>query len=109
MIPEFDENSNLPLGIHGATWEEFVERFGITERRLLMIKGLKLAMESLKGAGCRTIYIDGSFITSKLKPQDFDACWEPGDNVPRFLTLPKLHLLSTHLSLVIDYFRLYYY
>ena len=79
MIPEFDENGNLPPGIHWATYEQFVERFGITERRLLMIQGLQLAMEQLKAAGCRTIYIDGSFITNKINPKDFDACWEPGD------------------------------
>jgi hypothetical protein len=33
-------------------------------------------MTQLKAAGCRTIYIDGSFVTSKQKPGDFDACWE---------------------------------
>lgn len=31
---------------------------------------------SLKRAGCRTAYIDGSFITNKQHPKDFDACWE---------------------------------
>lgn len=35
-----------------------------------------MAMEQLKEAGCETIYIDGSFITNKLKPGDFDACWD---------------------------------
>lgn len=32
-------------------------------------------MEQLKAAGCQTIYIDGSFITTKSNPGDFDACW----------------------------------
>ena len=41
-----------------------------------MIDGLELAMTQLKVAGCRTIYIDGSFVTNKLRPGDFDACWE---------------------------------
>lgn len=76
MIPEFDENGNLPPGVHWATWEEFVERFGTTQRRLRMIQGLLLAMEQLKAAGCPTIYIDGSFVTRKQNPGDFDACWE---------------------------------
>ncbi|HEY9848453.1 MAG TPA: hypothetical protein V6D28_03270 [Leptolyngbyaceae cyanobacterium] len=35
-----------------------------------------MAMEQLKEAGCETIYIDGSFITNKLKPGDFDVCWD---------------------------------
>ncbi|EDX70939.1 hypothetical protein MC7420_8190 [Coleofasciculus chthonoplastes PCC 7420] len=40
-----------------------------------MIDGLELAMTQLKAAGCRTIYIDGSFITSKPNPGDFDAAY----------------------------------
>lgn len=27
--------------------------------------------------GCRTVYIDGSFVTTKEKPGDFDGCWDP--------------------------------
>ena len=33
-------------------------------------------MENLKGAGCRTAYINGSFVTNKVLPNDYDACWE---------------------------------
>lgn len=58
-----------------------------------MIDGLELALAQLKAAGCRTIYINGSFVSSKPKPGDFDACWEPEDvdydylrkNAPRLL------------------------
>lgn len=32
---------------------------------------------SLKEAGCLTAYIDGSFVTQKETPGDFDACWDP--------------------------------
>ena len=76
MIPEFDENGNLPPGVHWAEWEEFVDRFGTTPRRLRMIDGLKMAMEQLKSAGCPTIFIDGSFVTNKQNHGDFDVCWE---------------------------------
>jgi hypothetical protein len=31
---------------------------------------------ALQSAGCRTVYIDGSFVTTKLVPNDFDACWD---------------------------------
>lgn len=57
-----------------------------------MIEGLKLAMSQLKAAGCRTIYIDGSFVTNKPKPGDFDACWEPEDVDYNYLrkNAPKL-------------------
>ncbi|GAB1537709.1 hypothetical protein NUACC21_03620 [Scytonema sp. NUACC21] len=76
MIPEFEENGNLPPGIHWAEWEEFKEIFGTSLTRQRMVDGLELAMTQLKAAGCRTIYIDGSFVTNKQKPGDFDACWE---------------------------------
>ncbi len=76
MIPSFNSDGNLPPGIHRCTWEEFVARFGSTAHRLSLIAGLKAAMEQLELAGCRAVYVDGSFVTSKLVPGDFDACWE---------------------------------
>ena len=79
MIPEFDENGNLPTGVHFCEWEEFVDRFGTTDLRLRLMRGLQMAMQQLKAAGCRTIYINGSFVTSKSDPGDFDACWDRED------------------------------
>ncbi|MBC6454742.1 MAG: hypothetical protein GDA43_17330 [Hormoscilla sp. SP5CHS1] len=75
-IPPFDENSNLPPGIHWAEWSEFEERFGTTDNRSRRIQGLYAVMKQLKAAGCRTIYINGSFVTNKFNPGDFDACWD---------------------------------
>ncbi|MUH01066.1 hypothetical protein F7734_55915 [Scytonema sp. UIC 10036] len=76
MIPEFDENGNLPPGIYLIEWEEFDERFNYNLTRQRLINGLELAMTHLKAVGCRKIYINGSFVSSKPKPGDFDACWE---------------------------------
>lgn len=76
MIPEFEAGGNLPPGVHWATWEEFCNRFGTTPWRLKLIAGLRAALESLRGAGCSTTYVDGSFVSSKAVPGDFDACWE---------------------------------
>jgi len=76
VIPEFDENGNLPPGVHFCEWEEFVERFGTNTLRLRLLRGLQMAMEQLKAAGCQTIYINGSFVTIKADPGDFDACWD---------------------------------
>ncbi|MBW4669152.1 MAG: hypothetical protein KME60_17435 [Cyanomargarita calcarea GSE-NOS-MK-12-04C] len=78
MIPDFDENGNLPPGVHICEWEEFKERFGYNRRRRLLIEGLEMAMLSLQAAGCRIIYINGSFTTSKSDPGDFDACYDKG-------------------------------
>ena len=76
MIPEFETAGDLPPGIHWTTWQEFVERFGTTPYRLKLIAGLKAAVDSLRAAGCRTVYIGGSFVTAKEVPNDFDACWD---------------------------------
>lgn len=37
---------------------------------------MKEALDNLKSAGCKKVYIDGSFSTSKYHPKDFDGCWE---------------------------------
>ncbi|RUT08231.1 hypothetical protein DSM106972_013990 [Dulcicalothrix desertica PCC 7102] len=76
MIPDFDENGNLPPGVHFCEWDEFVDRFGYNDGRALLITGLQMAMEQLQAAGCRTIYLNGSFVTIKPDPVDFDACYD---------------------------------
>ena len=76
MIPSFDRTGNLPPGIHPATWRELVARFGGTAHRLNLLEGLQRALESLRKAGCKRVYIDGSFVTRKAEPEDFDGCWE---------------------------------
>ena len=47
--------------------------------------GLKAALEDLKGAGCRTVYVNGSFVTSKESPNDYDGCWEETSVDPSLL------------------------
>ena len=75
MVPSFDLNGNLSPGIHWAEWNEFEGRFGTNPHRRKLLKGLKAAITSLRKAGCRAIYIDGSFVTAKELPNDFDGCW----------------------------------
>jgi hypothetical protein len=77
MIPPVDAAGNLPPGVHEATWDELVARFGTTPRRLALLAGLKAALDALRAAGCRRAYVDGSFVTARTEPGDFDACWEP--------------------------------
>ena len=76
MIPPCNDSGNLPPGIHEATWQELVSRFGTTPHRRALLEGLKAALEALRAAGCSTAYIDGSFVTAKQRPNDFDGCWD---------------------------------
>ena len=75
MIPPFDHNGNLPPGEHQTTWAELEQRYAITQHRRLLLEGFRAAIETLKIAGCTQVWLDGSFITSKTVPGDFDACW----------------------------------
>jgi hypothetical protein len=77
VIPPFDPaTGNLPPGEYRATWHELTERFGRTEWRAGLLNGLKAALVVLKAAGCRTVYLDGSFVTAKERPGDYDGCWD---------------------------------
>lgn len=78
MIPSFDELSGLlPPGIHWVTWAELEERFSGNSRRTMLLQGLRRAAENLRDAGCHFLYIDGSFVTDRDIPGDFDGCWDP--------------------------------
>ena len=85
MIPEFDRTGNLPVGIHEATWNDFATRYGTTPHRRRLLEGLKLGLDSLHRAGSRRAYVNGSFVTAKNEPRDFDACWEARGVDPRLL------------------------
>jgi hypothetical protein len=75
VIPPFDTlTGNLLPGVHEAMWADVLTRFGYTPHRLALLAGLKLALDNLRAAGCRRVYIDGSFVTAKEAPHDFDAC-----------------------------------
>jgi hypothetical protein len=37
---------------------------------------LKEALDLLRSAGCRRVYLDGSFVTDKKLPNDVDVCWD---------------------------------
>lgn len=84
-LPGFDSTGRLPVGIYDASWDEFERRFGWNERRKIMITGLREAGDLLYRAGCRKIYVDGSFITNKELPGDFDALWDSTGVVLNFL------------------------
>lgn len=76
MSLTFQGNGNLVEGIHVMTLEEFEIEFGSNYHRNKIIGGLKIGMAELKDCGCKKIYIDGSFVTKKEYPGDFDACWD---------------------------------
>jgi len=73
MLPEFDANGNLPPGVHVASVSEVLERFSRsgTSARLFRTRSLRLFID-LVGSLASALYIDGSYITEKLAPNDVD-------------------------------------
>jgi hypothetical protein len=76
VLPAFDSRGYLPPGVHRTNWQELARRFGNNGRRRRLLKGLKAVCAELKSAGCRTLYVDGSFVSDKALPGDFDGCWD---------------------------------
>ena len=81
VIPDFVDIGGLwkvlPPGVHDATLEEVEARFASSEHRKRLFAGFKEGVIALRKAGCQKIFLDGSFITRKPIPCDFDVCWDP--------------------------------
>jgi hypothetical protein len=55
---------------------EVYHRFGSTPYRARLLQGFENAVTVLRAAGCKRVYLDGSFVTAKAVPGDFDALWD---------------------------------
>lgn len=81
MIPNFVKVSGspwelLPPGIHDSTLEEVLNRFTLNASRKLQYEGLLKALDNLFRSGCPQIFLDGSYVTSKPIPADYEVCWD---------------------------------
>lgn len=76
MIPAHDRQGDLVAGVWDATWTEIEDHFGANVKRQELLTKFKQAVVALRAAGCRQIYLGGSFITTKLWPNDIDAAWD---------------------------------
>lgn len=82
-------DGTLPAGVHGMAWDDLVAQFGWNPHRQRLLAGLRRAMDDLRAAGCETVNVDGSFVTAKESPEDFDACWDrSGVDLRRLLHTP---------------------
>lgn len=76
--------------------EEFI-LFSFSPKRKILLSGLEKAIKMLKQCGCPILYINGSFVTEKLEPNDYDACWD-GDFTAVILNMKKLEPLFLDFS-----------
>jgi len=81
VIPDFVDIGGLwkvlPPGVHDATLEQVEARFASSDHRKRLFAGFKEGVIALHKAGCQKFFLDGSFITGKPIPCDFDVCWDP--------------------------------
>jgi hypothetical protein len=77
MLPAADSSTGyLPSGVHDAPWSEVAPRFGTNGHRARLVGGLLSALQNLAGAGCRSVLLDGSFVSQKDLPEDYDGAWD---------------------------------
>ena len=76
----------LPAGVHRCAWAEFGDRFvAPNEHRRGLGALLFAALEALRAAGCRRVWINGSYVTDKALPGDVDVLWDAHGVQPRRL------------------------
>lgn len=83
----------LPTGVHDASLTEIEEIYTYNDRRKWLFAGLLKGSKDLLTAGCKCLYLGGSFVTSKDEPRDFDACWEQ-DGVDLSILTPELRVYA---------------
>lgn len=66
----------LPPGIHATTLAEIEGTFSYNPRRRVLFAGLVDAALHLSLVGCRRVLLNGSYVTAKPIPGDYDACWD---------------------------------
>lgn len=66
----------VSAGVHALSLKEFEKVFVFNPHRRKQFLGLIRALNNLKVAGCSTVFIDGSYVTQKPLPGDYDACWD---------------------------------
>jgi hypothetical protein len=67
----------LPPGVHHASLTEVEATFATNPWRRELFGGLVDGLRCPQSAGCQTAFLDGSYVTGKPRPTDFDVCWDP--------------------------------
>lgn len=77
VIAPHQSNGLLEPGVHWiAKKVRLVELFGANGHRRQLLNGFFEAALLLRQAGCSMVFLDGSFVTTKEFPNDFDCCWD---------------------------------
>jgi hypothetical protein len=81
MIPRFTNEGLLPPGVHETDVGELREKIGWGRKRQGLLEGLEEALELMASCGVTRVYLDGSFVTDKDRPNDIDGCYDLAEDV----------------------------
>lgn len=98
-IPDLTDDGRLPPGLHPATPDEIVHRFCTSsERRRALEAPFRVLVDIARESAAKALYINGSFVTDKVSPRDFDAVIVlpnhfdvTGSHADKLRSLYKLH------------------
>ena len=98
--PDFNEEGDLPVGIHPATLAEVIEHFGrATRQRRIVAQRLTRVYDLAVSTGhVARFIIYGSFVTNKLNPNDVDIFLLMEDSFDPTHLLGEVAVVFNHIA-----------
>jgi len=99
-LPDLNESGDLPIGIHAASLEEVIARFGTRSgQRLQVADRLRRIYSLALGTGhLARFIIFGSFVTDKPDPNDVDVFLLMEDSFDAAQLVGEAAILFDHLA-----------
>jgi hypothetical protein len=97
-LPSVTDSGDLPVGVHVATLTEIIDRFGTASdrRRLLALRLGRIHGIAMRTGHLARFIVFGSFITSKVEPNDVDVFMIMDDGFDFSLLDRETRLLFEH-------------
>lgn len=99
-LPEFNSTGDLPEGVHKASLDEVLARFGqgTPQRQLVTTKLLRLLEMAKRTGKLERFVIFGSYVTAKPAPNDVDVILVMGDDFRMIEYEEKTQQMFDHLT-----------
>jgi hypothetical protein len=101
-LPEFDEDGNLPPGIHHCSFDELAVRFGTgSPEREVEIAELGEFLKWAHQKSIKRILVNGSFVTSAAAPNDVDVVILPATSIHAIIPQGSFEMLWPFLQILV--------
>jgi hypothetical protein len=99
-LPAFNEDGDLPPGVHGAPLSEVLERFGqgSVQRRAVADRLNRLYQLAASTGQLARFVVFGSFVTAKAEPNDIDIILLMEDTLDLAAVTGEAALVFQHLE-----------